>query len=209
MRLKEQSMTPLSKMITSWSAAAIGCLLVAAGLGGCGKNDGPAQVADSPPQPSVNQPQSSAPYTASKDAGLGVMERIEGYRQRLEKNPKDLEALIFLGNANYDIQRFEKAAEYYERALALEPKNLLVRTDLATSYRNTGKVDQAVKELKQVLAIDPKHENALYNLGFILLNDKKDTQGALKAWGTLVSENPKDPRYDALRKKVRELKKAG
>ncbi len=135
------------------------------------------------------------------------MERIQEYRQRLDKNPKDLEALVFLGNANYDIQRFDKAAEYYEQALVLDSKNLHVRTDLATCYRNTGKVDQAVKELRQVLAIEPKHENALYNLGIILLNDKKDVKGALKAWDTLVSKDPQDPKYDALRKRVQELKK--
>jgi len=135
------------------------------------------------------------------------MEQIQEYRQRLDKNPKDLEALVSLGNANYDIQRFDKAAEYYERALVLDSKNLHVRTDLATCYRNTGKVDQAVKELRQVLAIEPKHENALYNLGSVLLNDKKDVKGALKAWDTLVSKDPTDSKYDALRKRLQELKK--
>lgn len=198
---------PSFKGIIYLAAVAIGCLLMTAGLGGCGRNDGPPRVADSPPQSGIGQSNPSMSAVAARDPGLSVMERIQQYRQRLDKNPKDLEALVFLGNANYDIQRFDKAAEYYERALVLDSKNPHVRTDLATCYRNTGKVDEAVKELKQVLGLEPKHENALYNLGVILLNDKKDVKGALKAWDTLVSQDPTDSKYDALRKRIQELKK--
>jgi len=203
-------MTTSYKRVTIRSSIMVGCLLILVGVGGCGKNDESAQIANAPSQSGASQPQ-PPPITAmgASDQGVGVMERIQGYRQRLEKNPKDIEALIFLGNANYDIQRCEKAAEYYEQALVLDPKNIRVRTDLATCYRNTGKVEQAVKELKQVLAIDPLHENALYNLGIILLKDKKDTQGALKTWDILVNKDPTDPKYDALRKKIQELKEAG
>jgi lipoprotein NlpI len=184
----------------------IACLLVAAGAGGCGKSEKQAPVSDAPSQSDTGQ---SPPGSAMgvRDPGVGAMERIQEYRQRLDKDPKDLEALIFLGNANYDIQRFDKAVEYYERALALDPKNLHVRTDLATSYRNTGKVDQGLKELKQVLALEPKHETALYNLGFILLNDKKDTTGALEVWDSLVSRDPTNPEYDELRAWIQQIKK--
>jgi cytochrome c-type biogenesis protein CcmH/NrfG len=194
------------KGIIYFIAVAVWSLLIAAGLVACGRNDQPVRTTDAPPQSSTGQP---PPVSAmgARDQGVGIMERIQQYRQRLDKDPKDLEALIFLGNANYDIQRFDKAAEYYERALVLDPKNLQVRTDLATSDRNTGKVDQAVKELNQVLTLEPKHETALYNLGFVLLNDKKDVKGALKAWETLVSKDPTDPKYDAIREKIEELKK--
>jgi cytochrome c-type biogenesis protein CcmH/NrfG len=194
-----------SKKLICWGRVVIGCLLIAAGSGACSKSDKSAQVAD-PPQDTSSQPPSVS-VMGAKDQGVGMMEKIQEYRQRLDKDPKDLDALIFLGNANYDIQRFDKAAEYYERALVLDPKNLHVRTDLATSYRNSGKVDEAVKELKQVLAIDPKHETALYNLGFFLLNDKKDTNGALKVWNTLVSTDPADPKFSSLRTWIQQIKK--
>ena len=197
---------PSSKKLVCWSTVAIGCLFIAAGLSGCGKSDKPGQVTDAPPQSSTGQP---PPISAmgARDQGVGIMERIHEYRQRLDKDPKDLEALVFLGNANYDIQRFDKAAEYYERVLVLDPRNTHVRTDLAICYRNTEKVDQAVKELKQVLALEPRHEAALYNLGFVLLNDKKDTKEALKAWDTLIGMDPTDPKYEALRGWVQQLKK--
>jgi tetratricopeptide (TPR) repeat protein len=206
MRLIKEMMMPLSRKLESFGRIAIGCLLIAAGLGACSKSDKPAQVSDPPPQNSASQPPSVS-VMGAKDQGVGMMEKIQEYRQRLDKDPKDLEALIFLGNANYDIQRYDKAVEYYERAVVLDPKNLHVRTDLATSYRNSGKVDDAVKEYKEVLAQDPKHETALYNLGFVLLNDKKDTKGALKVWNTLVSNDPANPKFGALRTWMQQIKK--
>ena len=67
-------------------------------------------------------------------AGATFMVRVTEIKQQLEKNPNDLEAVIFMGNANYDITRFKEASEYYQRALELDANNLYVRTDLATSY---------------------------------------------------------------------------
>jgi cytochrome c-type biogenesis protein CcmH/NrfG len=200
-------MTLISKKLGYLSVITL--LLLAAGLAACNKGD-KTPAAEAPASQPSSQPGSQPPAVSvmgAKDQSVGMMERIQEYRQRLDKDPKDLEALIFLGNANYDIQRFDKAAEYYEKAIALDPKNLPVRTDLAMCYRNTGKVDQAVEELKQVLAMDPKHKTALYNLGFIMLNDKKDKKEALKAWDTLVSQNPTDPEYDSLRARIQQIKK--
>jgi tetratricopeptide (TPR) repeat protein len=138
-----------------------------------------------------------------------VMEQINQYKQRLEANPKDVEALIALGNANFDIQRFDKAKELYLRALEIEPENVLVRTDLASCYRNMGDVEQALKELDQVLSIDPKHENALYNMGVLLLNDKQDPKGAAAAWETLIAAHPNVSYATDLKKEIEELKTQG
>jgi tetratricopeptide (TPR) repeat protein len=135
-----------------------------------------------------------------------VMEQINLYKQRLETNPKDLESLIALGNANFDIQRFDKAKELYLRALEIEPKNVRVRTDLASCYRNLGNMEQAFKELKAVLSIDPVHETALYNLGVLLLNDRQDPQGAIAAWEKLIAAHPNVAYATDLKQKIEELK---
>lgn len=143
------------------------------------------------------------------EAGAAFMARVTEHKQRLEKNPKDLEALIFLGNANYDITRFDKASEYYTRALAMDPGNIRIRTDLATSYYSMGQVDKAIGEIRAVLAQEPSHETALFNLGMILLNNKKDKKGAIHAWETLLKEHPSSTRAQELRQRVDELKAQG
>ncbi|GEM_PF-664829 len=172
-----------------------------------------SQQAAAPPPP-IAPPQGPGPHPGmggdmTQHPAGRVMEQINQYKERLEANPKDREALIALGNANFDIQRFDKAKELYLRVLEIEPKNVLVRTDLASCYRNMGDVEQALKELNQVLSIDPKHENALYNLGVLLLNDKQDPKGAAETWERLIAAHPDTAYASDLKKKIEELKTQG
>lgn len=194
----------------------VGCVV------GCEKSPGgnsPPAQAGAPSGPTAPPPPIAPPVGPGPHPGMGgdmaqhpagrVMEQINQYKQRLEANPKDVEALIALGNANFDIQRFDKAKELYLRALEIEPENVLVRTDLASCYRNMGDVEQALKELDQVLSIDPKHENALYNMGVLLLNDKQDPKGAAAAWETLIAAHPNVSYATDLKKEIEELKTQG
>ena len=143
------------------------------------------------------------------EAGARFMVRVTEYKQRLERNPEDMETLIFLGDANYDITRFEKASEYYERVLAIDPANIIVRTDLATCYYKTGQVERALNEIQTVLQQSPAHETALFNLGIILLSDKTDRKGAIEAWEKLLEEHPDSTRSRELRKTIEELRTQG
>jgi predicted Zn-dependent protease len=157
----------------------------------------------------------AAPSSTSEESPHGsgapvpFMQKLAEYKARLEKNPKDIEALVFMGNANYDIQRFEKAQEFYLRALEVDPNNTHVRTDLASSYQNLGETDRALEELNKVLKADPNHEVALYNSGVILLNEKNDAERATAAWEKLVQLKPNDPLSEELKKKISELKQTG
>jgi tetratricopeptide (TPR) repeat protein len=113
------------------------------------------------------------------------MAAIQAARERVNKNPKDLQALIFLGNANFDIQRYQEAADLYRQALALNSDNAQVRTDRATALYRLGRPKEAVEELNLALESDDHHENALYNLGIIKLEAFNDRDGAIAAWTQL------------------------
>ncbi len=167
----------------------------------------PVTASEAAPNPSPGNPHSSGPPVPSSGAPVPFMQKLAEYKTRLEKNPKDIEALVFLANANFDIQRYEKAKEFYLKALEVDPDNAHVRTDLASSYRNMGDSDQALNELNKVLKTDPNHEVALYNSGIILLNDKDDTKKAISAWEKLVQLKPNDPLSTELREKIQELRK--
>lgn len=134
--------------------------------------------------------------TAGADAhsaagGAGAMAVIQQARDRLANNPRDLDALVFLGNANYDIQRYQEAEGLYRRALEIDSENAEVRTDLATVLYRLGRSKEAVEELQRALAIDYHHENALYNLGMMKLEAFNDREGAVAAW-TQLKEATKD-----------------
>lgn len=187
-------------------------------LVGCQKKEGmaenagsisPPPAASAPPMAPVGEAPPSSPSGESphgSGAPVPFMQKLAEYKARLEKDPKDIEALVFMGNANYDIQRFEKAKEFYARALDVDPNNTHVRTDLASSYRSLGETDHALDELNKVLKSDPNHEVALYNAGIIYLNDKNDPEKATAAWEKLVQLKPNDPLSQELKKQIAELK---
>ena len=189
---------------------------------GCQKKEGMAESGErvSPPPPAVLAPPvtpagevAPPPPSSASPHGSGApvpfMQKLAEYKGRLEKNPKDIEALIFMGNANYDIQRFEKAKEFYARALEVDPNNTHVRTDLASAYRSLGDADHALEELNKVLKADPNHEVALYNSGIIYLSDKNDPEKATAAWEKLIQLKPNDPLSQELKKQISELKQKG
>lgn len=174
------------------------------------KIEGTEKGREAEPHPTLPVPVKEADEKEKKniEQAQQIMARIHDYRERLNKNPKDLEAIIKLGNANHDMRRWEEAKGLYVRALEIDPKNLFVRTDLASTYVYMGDADKAILELNKVLSIDRKHEAALYNLGVILLNNKKDPDRAIKVWEELISYNPHANFSRELKKKVAELKKS-
>jgi len=72
------------------------------------------------------------------EKGAQFMATVMDHKRRLEKDPKDKEALRFLGNANYDINRFDAAKTYYTRYLEIDPAQPEVRTDLARVTTKPG-----------------------------------------------------------------------
>jgi tetratricopeptide (TPR) repeat protein len=141
------------------------------------------------------------------EAGARAMTVVDDYRERLAANPNDLDALIFLGNANFDIQRYDAALELYRRALALDARNIRVRTDMASALRHTGKLDEALAELRRVLAQEPTHPAALYNLGWMLANDKNDLAGADDNWTRLLEQHPDYPEAANVKQALEEIRK--
>jgi len=61
---------------------------------------------------------------------------------------------------------------------------------LASSLFRGGDADAAIAQLNRALADDPKNANALFDLGMIRLQGKKDGRGALAAWQQLLKSNP-------------------
>jgi tetratricopeptide (TPR) repeat protein len=154
----------------------------------------------------IEEPSDEAAAHAGTE-GSSAMAVIQQARDRLTQNPKDLDALIFLGNANYDVQRYQEAEELYRRALEIDAENVRVRTDRATALHRLGRSREAVEELQRALVIDYRHENALYNIGMIKLAAFSDRDGAIAAW-TQLKEVTQDQqlvaRLDAMIAQVRE-----
>jgi hypothetical protein len=117
-----------------------------------------------------------------------VMAQIQELRGRLERNPRDLAALVGLGNMEFDARKFDKADGYYRRALALDPSSPDVRTDDAAALHQTGHDIEALAQLDRVLAERPKFPNAIYNRGVVLqaIGRRSDALDAFRKFLTVV-----------------------
>jgi tetratricopeptide (TPR) repeat protein len=137
---------------------------------------------------------------------LNALAEIENYKEILRKDPNNLQALIGIGNLYFDTKQDLLAIENYRKALALDPSNANVRTDMAVCYRRTGNPDRAVEELKKAISVNPRHAQSRYNLGVILIYDKNDLEGGLKAWEALLENVPDYPYRDQLRAEIARMR---
>jgi len=133
---------------------------------------------------------------------------IQLSKSLLEKDPNNLQALINLGNAYFDTDRYQEAIDAYSRALVIDPKNSDVRTDMGTMYRKLSRFDQAVEAFRQAAHDDPKHLNSRFNLGIVLKYDKNDFRGAIQAWEDFLKVVPSDDERVTIVKQEIEAMKA-
>ena len=137
-----------------------------------------------------------------------VVQMVRAYKAALAKNPSDLEANIGLGNLEFDSGQWEKAIDYYTRALAIDPRNADVRVDRAIAYHSSGQNDLAKKELLRVTREKPDHKNAWLNLG-IVMRETGDLPGAAGAWERYLKLDPNGEHAADIRRELANLKPAG
>ena len=144
-----------------------------------------------------------------KNITVDYEEEIQLSKSVLGKDSNNLQALINLGNAYFDTERYQEAIDAYSRALVINPKNSDVRTDMGIMYRKLGQFDKALEAFRQAAQYDPRHLNSRFNLGIVLENDKKDFQAAIQAWEDFLKVvSPNDERVTMVRQEIQAMKAA-
>ena len=119
-----------------------------------------------------------------------VFQEIGALKAALEKDPKDIPALLRLANMYHDARKFEEAVQYYKRALEVRPKDVDARTDMGICLYEMGMADDAIAQFRTSLSYDPKHWQTWLNLGIVALSSKNDTRTATEAFGKVEELNP-------------------
>ena len=153
-----------------------------------------------------SSPKPSVLGTGPQVLSESVQNQIRSLQAILKQDPKNLKALIEIGNLNFDSNQIDEAVKYYSQALQIDPHNADVRTDLGIMYRRKGEIDKAIGEFKKAAQIDPHHANSRYNLGVILLHDKQDIKGAIQAWEDYLKVEPDSPRAQNIRSQISKMK---
>jgi len=134
-----------------------------------------------------------------------ILAMVRSYKATLEKDPKNLEANVGMGNLEFDAGRMKAAADYYTKALEVDPKNADVRVDRAVAYHSTGQDPLAISELRRVTKENPAHANAWLNLG-VIAQSMGDRAMTVRAWEEYLKIEPQSERSEAIRQEVARLK---
>jgi len=124
------------------------------------------------------------------------------YLIAIKKNPKDVQALVGIGNTYFDMgqltqdkKNYQTAIEYYKKALEIKPDQESVRTDMAVAYSYLGTVDLAIRELNTVINKNKDYYQAYFNLGVILYQEENDLLGARSNFLKVVEIAPDDSAF--------------
>jgi cytochrome c-type biogenesis protein CcmH/NrfG len=161
-----------------------------------------AMVVPKSPIAPPGAPESAPPTRNSIEA----TSQIQTLKEIVKKDPKNLPAWVELGNLYFDTDQPKEAIDAYNHYLAVKPDNPDVRTDMGIMYRKLGQFDKALEEFRKAARSDPKHVNSRYNIGLVLLHDKQDMQGAIKAWEEYLKVDPNSERAQRIKSQIEKMK---
>ncbi len=133
-----------------------------------------------------------------------VMQLLNELKARVAKNPRDIAALVELGNLYFDASKFDGAVGYYKRALALDPTNPDVRNDEAAALHSGGHDLEAEREIARVLAERPDFPQALFNRAIVLRSMGRRSDSVV-AYRQFLRAAPADPHAADARAAIKEL----
>ena len=96
---------------------------------------------------------------------------VEDARERVERNPTDLQLRFELGEHLVNAGRFREALPELQRARQNPNARLKAMNMLGRCYRDLGMLDLAMKQLeeasREILAMDAMKKEIIYNLGLV------------------------------------------
>ncbi len=107
-----------------------------------------------------------------------LLEQARELEGLLLKDPNNYSHLVQMGNTQYDLNDFVKAADYYERARAVKDDSPDVMTDLGVCYKESGRAQKALELFDKAADLQPNHWQSRYNAAVVRLFDLNDAAGA-------------------------------
>ncbi len=85
---------------------------------------------------------------------------VEEYEKILEKDPNHTEAMVNLGVAYFNQQRYMDAIQQYQKVIKYRPQNFQAYYGLGYSYLMMGSYNDALQNLNEALRIKPDYIEA-------------------------------------------------
>jgi len=137
------------------------------------------QLLDLPPH---DRPQ-AARLDPAADAALRDLRRAAEI-DPLAPRPREL-----LGDVNYSLHRYDRAAEEYQKYIDLDDRSPHILYKLALSHYSARRPEHAIVALQKAITIDDRFAEAHYLLG-LCYRDTQNREGALRALQTSIRLAP-------------------
>ena len=171
-----------------WGVAAA-FVLVLAVLGYGWK--GTPQAVGTPP-PGFEQQQAGAPGAPQRTGAEELDTLVKQLKDRLDKQPGDVEGWRLLARSQMTLGRFAEAAAAYERAMAIKADDPSTLTDYADALgvlNGRTLEGEPARLLERALKLDPRHVKALVLVG--TLEFQRGNYGAAqKRWEEVLRIGP-------------------
>jgi tetratricopeptide (TPR) repeat protein len=128
-------------------------------------------------------------YLSTNDAAAA--ERT--LRRAVELAPADTQAYALLGSLYLTQQRLPEARAEYDRLAAKDPKSVPVRTVAAMLSHSTNEIEDAKRRYREILELDGSAAVAANNLAWILSEEGKDLDEALRLAERAAASAPNRP----------------
>jgi tetratricopeptide (TPR) repeat protein len=117
-------------------------------------------------------------------------ESITLHKQILDESPYSYLAWHNLGNAYYDLGRFEKAIEAYEFVVAINEQWDLAYRDCGDAHFRLKQYHKAILQFEKAIEVSKPYEDLLYSIGFCF-EKLKDLQRARLHYRKAAAADPK------------------
>lgn len=108
----------------------------------------------------------------------------------VEEEPQDANGYFNLGMLAMDANEDEAAERWMKKAIRLQPGFRSALFNLALLYSQAKRETDALPVLDELLRFHPEHIKGLILKGDILMNHKKDTQGARTCFERIIALDP-------------------
>jgi len=114
---------------------------------------------------------------------------LRDLRRAAEIDPLAPRPLELLGDVNYSLHRYDRAAEEYQKYIDLDDRSPRILYKLALSHYSARRPERAVIALQKAIAFDDRFAEAYYLLG-LCYRDAQNRERALHALQTSVRLAP-------------------
>ena len=107
------------------------------------------------------------------------------YEAILRQQPRQADALHYLGTLALQAQQYQEAIDWIEKAITLQPKRAQFYSNASLALQKLGRITDAIRYCRKALHYDNTLASAHYNLG-LALRLQGDLHGALSAFDKAI-----------------------